>query len=170
MLKEIETRRSCKRYDPTRPVEREKIDEIVKAGLCAANGMNRQNGIVIVITNKTVRDELSALNAEIGNRPGDPFYGAPVVLLVAVKKWWLSPYDGATMIENMLVEATHQGLGSCWIHRAKEELESEKGREILSAAGDLTDYEGVGHVTLGYPLDYKYPDRPIKDGRIIRID
>ena len=171
MLQEIEKRRSCRKFDSDRPVEKDKITEVVNAGLYAASGMGKQNGIVIVISDKSTRNKLSALNAEIAGVSGDPFYGAPVILLVAVKKWQIAVYDGSTMMENMLIEATHQGLGSCWIHRAKEELESESGRAILSAAGlDLTEYEGVGHVALGYSLVETYPPKVIRPGRVFWLE
>ena len=170
MLKELEKRRSCRKYDSNRPVEIEKINEVIKAGLYAASGLNYQYGIIIAITDKAVRDRLADLNTRIGGAESDMFYGAPVILLVAVKKWRNDVYDGSTMIENMLIEATNQGLGSCWIHRAKEELESEEGREILSSTGlDFNEYVGVGHVALGYSLVDEYKPKTIKDGRVFWI-
>lgn len=171
MLEVIEKRRSCRKFDGRMP-EIEKIQAVVKAGLAAPSAINTQGGIVIAITNKEVRDKLSALNAGFGaRRAGDPFYGAPVVLLVAVKKWPLAVYDGSVMIENMLIEATNQGLGSCWIHRAKEELESEEGREILASVGlNLEEYEGVGHVILGYSLVDEFPPKQIKENREFWIE
>lgn len=172
MLNIIEKRRSCRKYDSEKMPEKEKIAEVVKAGLNAPSAINSQNGIIIAITNKEVRDKLSALNASFGpRRAGDPFYGAPVVLLVAVKKWPLAQYDGSTMIENMLLEATNQGLGSCWIHRAKEELESEAGRELLASVGlNLEEYEGIGHVILGYSLVDEFPPKQIKENREFWIE
>lgn len=170
MLDIFKQRRSCRKYDSSRPVEIEKINEVINAGLYAASGLNYQYGIIIAITDKTVRDKLATLNTKIGGAESDMFYGAPVILLVAVKKWRNACYDGSTMIENMLLEATNQGLGSCWIHRAKEELESEEGREILSSVGlDLNEYEGVGHVALGYSLIDEYKPKAIKDGRVFWI-
>ncbi len=151
--------------------EKEKIAEVVKAGLNAPSAINTQNGIIIAITNKEVRDKLSVFNSVGARRPGDPFYGAPVVLLVAVKKWALAVYDGSVMIENMLLEATNQGLGSCWIHRAKEELENPEARELLSSIGlDLEEYEGIGHVALGYSLIDEYPEKQIKENREFWIE
>ena len=170
MLKELKERRSCRKYDSSRPVEVEKINEVINAGLYAASGLNYQYGIIIAITDKKVRDRIAALNTRIGGAESDMFYGAPVILLVAVKKWRNDVYDGSTMIENMLIEATHQGLGSCWIHRAKEELESEEGREILASVGiDFNEYVGVGHVALGYSLVDEYKPKTIKDGRVFWI-
>ena len=169
MLEQIKNRRSVRSYDTNKKVEETKINEVINAGLYAASGMGYQYGIVIAITNKEIRDKLSKLNQEIGGFPKDvdPFYGAPVILLVAVKKWNLAKYDGSTMIQNMMVEACNQGLGSCWIHRAKEELESKEGKEILQSLNiNLDDYEGIGHVILGYSLNNNIKEKIIKDNRV----
>ena len=172
MLEQLKNRRSCRKFNSEKKVETDKIKEVVDAGLYASNGMGYQNGIIIVITNKDIRDKISELNREIGGfKVGiDPFYGAPVILFVAVKKWKNAVYDGSTMIENMMIEATNQELGSCWIHRAKEELESPEGKEILSSLGiNLDEYEGVGHVALGYSAMDNYPPKKIKEGRVYYI-
>lgn len=169
MLEQIKNRRSVRSYDTNKKVEETKINEVINAGLYAASGMGYQYGIVIAIINKEIRDKLSKLNQEIGGFPKDvdPFYGAPVILLVAVKKWNLAKYDGSTMIQNMMVEAYNQGLGSCWIHRAKEELESKEGKEILQSLNiNLDDYEGIGHVILGYSLNNNIKEKIIKDNRV----
>lgn len=129
MLEVIKARRACRSFS-NREVEDNKIKEIVEAGLLAPSGMNRQTPVIIVIKDKKTRDELMKLNAQILNRDMDTFYGAPVIMLVAAHKDGLSIYDGAATIENMLLEATNQGLASCWIHRAKEELELEEGERF----------------------------------------
>ena len=170
MLDIIQARRSSRDFDPLRPVEQEKIDEIVKAGLLAPSGMNRQDGIVIVIKDKEVREELARINGEIMGRSGDPFYGAPVILLVACKKNPYPDLDGGAMIENMLLEATAQGLGSCWIHRAKEEWERDDFRKLLAPLGiAYDDYVGVDHIALGYTLGGKPREKLIKEGRVYQI-
>ena len=167
MLEVIKARRACRSFS-SREVEQEKINEIVEAGLLAPSGMNRQTPIIIVIKDKKTRDELMEINRSIMGRDSDPFYGAPVVLLVASHKEGLSVHDGAATIENMLLEATNQGLGSCWIHRAKEELELEEGKKLLSFTGlNLDDYIGIGHVIIGYPTEgYKPNPKIIKENRV----
>ena len=167
MLEVIKARRACRSFS-SREVEESKIKEIVEAGLLAPSGMNRQTSIIIVIKDKKVRDQLMELNCKIMGRDLDPFYGAPVILLVAAHKDGLSSMDGAATIENMLLEATNQGLASCWIHRAKEELELEEGRKILSFTGlNFDDYIGIGHVIIGYPTeDYKPSPKIIKENRV----
>ena len=164
MLKQLEERRCCRSFDSDRVVEDKKVEEVVKAGLYAANAMNQQSAVIIAITNKEVRDKLAKLNAM--GRDGDTFYGAPVVLLVA-SKGAFAELDGGAMLENMLIEANNQGLAACWIHRAKEELASKEGKELFASLNlDLNEYVGIGHVILGYPKDYEYRPKQIREGRV----
>ena len=168
MLDVIVKRRACRKFS-SQAVEENKIKEIVEAGLMAPSGMGRQTPVVIAIRDKKLRDELSSLNRSfMTNAPEgmDPFYGAPVVLLVAAKKEGLSVHDGAATIENMLLEATNQGLSSCWVHRAEEEIGSSEGRKLLAWTGlNFDEYIGIGHVIIGYSNGYKAPEKIIKDGR-----
>ncbi len=151
ILDVINQRRSIRNFKSEK-VSDEDINKIVEAGLKAPSGMNKQSGIILVITNKEVRDKLAKLNAEIaGFNNMDPFYNAPVILVVLAKKSdFTHVYDGSVMIENMLLEATSLGLGSIWIHRAKEEFESSLGKEILKSLGINDEYEGIGHCAIGY--------------------
>lgn len=168
MIKEIVERRTCRKFDPNKMVKEEDINDIIQAGLLAPSGLNSQEVIIIAITNKEIRDKLSVLNSM--GRGGDPFYGAPVVLLVIAKKSFLAEVNGACVIENMLLEATHLGLGTGWIHRAKEEIESEEGRELLKDTGiNFDDYVGIGHVILGYNDGYEPAPKEIKPNRVYRI-
>ena len=106
----------------------------------------------MAVTNKELRDRLSRMNAKIMGTDIDPFYGAPVVLIVLADKTVPTHvYDGALVMENLMLAAQDLGIGSCWIHRAKEEFESEEGKEILKSLGIEGDYEGIGHCILGYP-------------------
>ena len=152
MLDIIEKRRACRKY-LDKDVEDEKIQEIINAGLLAPSGMNRQTPVIIAIKDKELKKKLSDLNQKVAEFtfPGDPFYGANVIFLVIASKEGLSLHDGAATIENMLLEATNQGLGSCWIHRANEEIMNEEGRKLLAFTGlNFDDYIGIGHVIVGY--------------------
>ena len=166
MLEVIKNRRACRKFD-SRPVEKEKIEEVVNAGLLAPSGMGRQTPVIIAISDKETRDALSQINKLGSDRFVDPFYGAPVVLLVIARKDGLSIWDGSACVENMLLEATNQGLGSCWIHRAEEEIRLPECQKLLSFTGlNFDDYVGVGHVILGYSLMDGYPEKIIKEGRV----
>lgn len=176
-IQNIITRRSVKKYT-SQPVPRELIAEICKAGTYAPTGMNSQSPLIIAVTNRELRDRLSRMNSEIimgrnlktSTAPGaDPFYGAPVVLVVLAKKSvGTHVYDGSLVMENLMLAAHSLGLGSCWIHRAKEEFESEEGKEILRSLGIEGEYEGIGHCIVGYAApDALKPQVARKDDYIV---
>lgn len=151
-LKVLETRRSCRAYKPEL-IEEDKLQAIIKAGTYAATGMGKQSPIIIAVTNKELRNRLSIMNAKImGQGEGfDPFYGAPELLIVlADKSIPTHVYDGSLVMGNMMNAAEDLGIASCWIHRAKEEFESPEGKQILKDLGIEGDYEGIGHLILGY--------------------
>ena len=149
-LEALLTRRSVRSYEARMP-EQELIDKVMEAGLYAASGKNMQTAIIVEVTNKEVRDRLSVINGEILGVTSDPFYGAPVVLVVLADK--SSPnhvYDGALMMGNLMNAAHAVGLGSCWINRAKQIFEREDGKQMLKEWGIEDDYEGIGFCILGY--------------------
>lgn len=149
----IYTRRSYRCYKPD-AVPKDLIEKIVTAGTYAATGMNKQSPIIIAVTNKELRDRLSKLNASIMGRDdgSDPFYGAPVVIIVlAQKDVSTHVYDGSLVLGNMMLAAHECGLGSCWIHRAKEEFELSECKALLNSLGVEGEYEGIGHLIVGYP-------------------
>lgn len=151
-LETLETRRSCRAYQP-QLIEEEKLQTIIKAGTYAASGMGKQSPIIIAVTNQELRDRLSAMNAAVMGKTGiDPFYGAPELLIVLAKKDVATHvYDGSLVMGNLMNAAADLGVGSCWIHRAKEVFESEEGKAILKGLGIEEEYEGIGHLVLGYP-------------------
>lgn len=156
IIEVIKSRRSIKKFKPDM-ISKEIIEQIVEAGTYAPTGKNRQSPIIIAITNKEVRDKLSKLNAEILGTTKDPFYNAPVVLVVLADKTKDTYiYDGSLVMGNLMLAAHSLGIGSCWIHRAKEEFERPEGKEILKSLGIEGEYEGIGHCVLGY-IDGEYP-------------
>lgn len=153
VLSLMQSRRSVRKYRPDM-LPKDVIEQIVTAGTYAANGMGKQSAIIIAVTNKELRDRLSVMNQEIGGwkKGFDPFYGAPVVLIVLADKNWANRvYDGSLVMGNLMLAAHALGIGSCWIHRAKEEFESAEGKAILKSLGIEGEYEGIGHCVLGYP-------------------
>lgn len=169
-IKNMIERRSIRAYKPDM-VKKKDIEEIVKAGTYAATGMNRQSPVIIAVTDQETRDKLSAMNAAIMGTDTDPFYGAPVVLIVlADKSRPTYLYDGSLVMGNMMNAAHSLGLGSCWIHRAKEEFESEEGKELLKKWGVEGDYEGIGHCVIGY-VEGDYPEtKPRKEDYVYYVE
>ena len=170
VLKAMKDRKSVKKFKDT-PVPKQLIEKIVEAGLYAPSGLNKQAPIVIAVTDKQTRDELSRLNA--GSDPffrADPFYGAPCVLVVlADKSAHTYLYDGSLTMGNMLLAAHSLGLGACWIHRAKETFESPEGKAILEKLGIKGDFEGIGNCVIGYP-DMEPASKPRKENRVFYIE
>lgn len=169
VLEAIKTRRSVRKYKPDMLPDNV-LEQIIEAGTYAATGKNVQSPIIIAVTDKKMRDKISALNAKIMGREMDPFYGAPVILIVLADK--SAPnhvYDGTLVMGNLMLAAHALGIGSCWIHRAKEEFELPEGKEILKQLGIEGEYEGIGHCALGY-VDGEYPKcHPRKDNWVYYI-
>lgn len=168
IIQNMLTRRSIRKYRPD-PVPQELLNEVLTAGEYAATGMGRQSPIILAVTDKAVRDELSAINAKIMGRDGDSFYGAPAVLVVlADKSVPTHVYDGTLVMGNLMNAAHAVGLGSCWIHRAKETFELPEGKAILAKLGIEGDYEGIGNLIIGYPDEVKEA-KPRKDNYVYYI-
>lgn len=169
-LQNLLTRTSTKKYKSD-PVPKELIEKIVEAGTHAPSGLNKQSPIILAITDRQVRDELSKLNA--GKDPffrSDPFYGAPVVLVVlADKSVPTYLYDGSLVMENLMLAAHALGLGSCWIHRAKETFELPEGKALLEKLGIQGEYEGIGNCIVGY-ADTEPQIKPRKENRVYYVD
>ena len=167
IVKSIVERRSVRKYSDKMP-SKELINEVIKCGLYAPSGRNFQGVKIIAVTNKEKRDEISELNRTIGGwaEGFDPFYGAPAMLIVIADKTRPTCiYDGSLVMGSLMLGAHSLGLGSCWIHRAKEEFESLWGRDFLSSLGIEGDWEGIGHCALGFaegsaaPAPERKPDR-----------
>lgn len=172
-IQTLKSRRSVRNFSD-KPVEKDLIEKIIDAGLWAPSGMGKQAPIILAVTNKELRDRLSAMNADIMRAAGrgpaegfDPFYGGPVVLVVlADKSVPTHVYDGALVMGNLMNAAASLGVDSIWIHRAKEEFDSEEGKAILAEVGVEGDYEGIGHCVLGYASEPTGEGAARKDGRV----
>jgi len=168
-LKTLIERRSCRSYKSD-PIPTEVLDQILEAGSYAATGMGKQSPIMIAVTDKKTRDQLSKMNAAVMGASNDPFYGAPVVIVVLANRavpTYL--YDGSLVMGNLMNAAHSLGIASCWIHRAKEEFDSAEGKAILKDLGIEGDYEGIGHCILGYAAQENKTAAPRKEKYIYRI-
>lgn len=162
-------RRSIRKYKPEQ-VSDEKLNAVLEAGLWAPTGMNKQNVIMVAVRDKETRDQLSKMNAAVLGATHDPFYGAPcVVVVLGDPDVYPIVENGSLVLGNMMNAAYEVGLGSCWIHRAKQMFESEEGKELLKKWGLPETLVGVGNCILGYPDEEPAPKARI-EGRIIKID
>ena len=134
--------------------------------------MGKQAVVTVAVTNKELRDKIAKDNCKIGgwDESFDPFYGAPVILIVLAEKDWRNRvYDGSLVIGNMMLAAHSLGLGSIWIHRAKEEFETEEYKKMLKDIGVQGEWEGIGHCAIGY-IDGDIPKpAPRKENRVYHI-
>ena len=159
VVKAMKERRSVRKFKAELPKKAD-LEQVVEAGLFAASAMGRQATKMVVVTDRKLRDRISEMNRKVGGWDAgfDPFYGAPAMIIVlAEKDWGNRVYDGSLVMGNLMLAAHSLGLGSIWIHRAREEFESDEGKEILRSLGIEGDWDGIGHCAIGY-TDGAVPD------------
>ncbi len=168
-LTTLKKRRSCRAFKPDL-IEDEKLDAIIEAGTYAATGRGKQSPIIIAVKNQEMRNKLSKMNAAIMGADFDPFYGALEILIVlADKDIPTYIYDGSLVMGNLMNAAADLGIASCWIHRAKEEFESEEGKAILKELGIEGNYEGIGHLAIGYAAKPENEPAPRKSNYVYYV-
>ena len=168
-IRTLKNRCSTKKY-LTRQVEDALLDAVLETGLYAPTGMNNQKVVTVAVRDKATRDLLSRMNARVMGAEGDPFYGAPCVIVVLSdpeRRTWVE--DGSLVMGNLMNAATALGLGSCWIHRAKEMFDSPEGKDLLKKWGLPETLRGVGNCILGY-ADGEPVRKPRAEGRIVKVD
>lgn len=167
VLESLQTRRSCRKYED-RQITREELDAVLEAGTWAPTAMGTQNPLIVVVQDKEKIAAIERLNgAVMGNPDGHPFYGAPTVAIVfADSTRGTYVEDGSLVMGNLLNAAHAVGLGSCWIHRAKESFESPEGKAMKAEWGIPESYVGIGNCILGYAVQ-EAPARPRKEGYVI---
>ena len=168
-IKTLTERRSVRAYKPDQ-VPEDVLAQILKAGEYAPSGMGMQSAVMVVVQDPETIQTLSRINAFIMGSEGDPFYGAPTVIVVladpAVGTW---REDGSLVMGNLMNAAHAVGLGSCWIHRAYEEFQSPEGKALLKKWGVPENYVGVGHCILGYAKGEARPPKERKADYVVRV-
>lgn len=169
-LIDLKTRRSCRKYKPEQ-IREEELNEILEAGVYAPTGMGAQSPVIVVVQDQPTISLLSKLNARVMGGSGDPFYGAPTLLIVLADRNRGTYLDDGNMVIANLLNAAHAvGVDSCYIYRAREVFESAEGKALLEKWGISGDYVGIGNVILGYGLPEGIREAaPRKDGYIIRV-
>lgn len=163
------TRRSVRAYKPD-PVPTALLEEVLRAGTYAPTGGGRQSPVLVAVTDKAARDEISRLNAAVMGKDTDPYYGAPVLVLALAdpaSSTWVE--DASCALENMMLAAHALGLGSVWVHREREIFDSEAGKALLRTWGLPETLRGVGSIALGYASGPAPAPAPRKDGYIVRV-
>lgn len=166
-LKTLCERRSIRKYRPEQ-VSREELEAILKAGTFAPTGRNSQSPVMVVVQDPGLIAKLAKLNAEIWGKDVDPFFGAPTDIIVfSDKRVHTYLYNGSLVMGNLMNAAHSVGVGSCWVHRAKEMFETEFGRELMKKWGLDENYEGIGNCVIGYAAGDIPAAKPRKDGYVI---
>ncbi|MBE6493056.1 MAG: nitroreductase family protein [Methanosphaera stadtmanae] len=179
-LNDLKSRRSIRKFKEEQ-ISDEVLNKILEAGTYAPTGMGEQAPIILVIQRKDIIERLSQWNKSFfpdellkakDADDVDPFYGAPTVLIVLADSTIpTAVYDGSLVMGNLLNAAHALGVGACWIHRAKEEFDSQQGKELLKVWDIPEKYIGIGHCILGYPVDdVEFNISPRKEDYVIYID
>ena len=161
-------RRSVRKFSDQQ-VPDELLDQVLEAGLYAPTGMNTQNIYMVAVRDKETRDLMMKLNAAVMGREGDPFYGAPCVIVVLGDASGYPVVENGSLVLGNLMNAAHAvGLGSCWIHRAKQTFETEEGKALLKKWGLPQHLVGIGNCILGFAEEVPEA-RPRKGGRLLKV-
>ncbi len=168
-LELIKTRRSCRKYADT-PVADDELHAVVEAGTYAPTGHGSQDPVVVAVRDAALRSRLSAMNAAVMGTDSDPYYGAPVFLLVfASASNANAVQDGSCVLENMMLAAHAVGLASCWINREREMFATDEGKQLMREMGLPDGLVGIGALALGHAAAAPRPAKPRKTGWLVEL-
>ena len=169
-LEIIRTRRSYRSYQP-KQITDEQLNAVLEAGTYAPTSRGLQSPFIVAIQNEELKARLAKMNAEIMGVTTNPYYDAPTYVLVFVPSDAPNGIQDASLVmENMMLAAHAQGLGSCWIHREREMFATEEGKELMQQWGLPEGLVGIAALALGYPNGEPSLAKPRKEGytRVIR--
>lgn len=171
-LEVLKNRRSIRKFQKTQ-VNQDTLDLVLQAGTYAPTANGDQQPVIVAVRNPEQVEELDRLNARVLNSEGHahPYYGAPMILFVLAPADGIAPVEDASLVAGNLMNAAYAvGLGSCWIHRAREVFETEEGKELLKKWGLPENMMGVASIAMGYP-DCEMPKAaPRKKDYIVQVD
>ena len=143
----IRVRRSVRVFSDQEILD-EDINKIIEAGICAPSAKNQQPWEFIVIKDKNILNKLSEKLS--------PLYAkSKVTIILCQRKDGLSSptrvaQDMSACMQNMMLEATKLGIGSCWIGTYPDLERMNPLIEELNIPSNIEPFCGL---TLGYPLD-----------------
>ena len=156
VLEVIRTRRSIRKYEG-KPVEREKLQNILEAARLAPSAGNKQPWDFILVTEQKVKEKLRSSY----NR--DWFISAPAIIVLCghpeqawarrkgvfqKEAYW--KVDVSIAMQNLILTAWEEGLGTCWIGGFKE----DKVKKALNIPNNI---RVVAMTPVGYPAEEKGP-------------
>jgi glutathione peroxidase-family protein len=160
VLSNMMARRSIRKY-LNKPVEHEKLEAIVKCGINAPSGMNRQPWIVRVVEDqKLIADVNQAAERSL-------FYDAPALICVCTPANGGGELDAGLLGENMMLAAQSMGLGTCCLGGPVRFLVSnEKCKFFLDRLDIPADYKLNYILSIGYPNEQ--PDAKPRDASKVK--
>ena len=160
VLSNMMARRSIRKY-LNKPVEHEKLEAIVKCGINAPSGMNRQPWIVRVVEDqKLIADVNQAAERSL-------FYDAPALICVCTPANGGGELDAGLLGENMMLAAQSMGLGTCCLGGPVRFLVSnEKCKFFLDRLDIPADYKLNYILSIGYPDEQ--PDAKPRDASKVK--
>lgn len=173
----IMSRRSIRNYKQI-PVSRDTMQVILKAGINAPNGQNRQSWEIRVVDNPGTMSEIkAAMSAANPDVPmaGDSFRNAPVMAFIAADTSYdFSLLDCGMLSENMVLSAWSMGVGSICLGSPVRFLDGSESirsnpeiRKVMDKLGFSEGYRLVLCVGFGYPLES--PDAKPRDENKFRF-
>ncbi len=155
MLEVIKKRRSVRAYQE-KPVEEEKIWEILKAVQMAPSANHHRPWEFVVVQDKNLKEKLSQAT------PWGGFISqAPVAIVLCAdeekSRHWLE--DAAIVGGYLYLEVTNQGLGTCWVQvcGSKTEGGEESEEYVRNLLGIPQNFQVVAVFPLGYPAQHLEP-------------
>ena len=170
VIENILTRRSIRSFKDW-PLAEDDLEQIVRAGIYAPSGMNRQSWHFSVLTGKDlIRKLASAIGKELGRDESYDFYN-PAALIICSNERDNSngEADCACAMENIFLAARSYGVGSVWINQMQNINDRPAVRALLNEIGVPADHVIYGVAALGY-ADPSIPVEPKeRTGKVVYV-
>lgn len=165
VLDNIATRTSIRDYE-ARPVEKEKIEKMLRAAMAAPTAMNKQPWHFVVVDQRNVLDALAGTNPY-----AKMLKKAPLAIVVCGntdkmiegggRDFWIQDASAAT--ENLLLAAHAMGLGAVWTGAYPSEERCISISKVLSLSDNLIP---LNMIVVGYPAEHPQPKQKFKEENI----
>lgn len=165
VLDNIATRTSIRDYE-ARPVEKEKIEKMLRAAMAAPTAMNKQPWHFVVVDQRNVLDALAGANPY-----AKMLKKAPLAIVVCGntdkmiegggRDFWIQDASAAT--ENLLLAAHAMGLGAVWTGAYPSEERCISISKVLSLSDNLIP---LNMIVVGYPAEHPQPKQKFKEENI----
>ena len=152
VLNNILTRRSIRAFKKEQ-IKDDELEMILKAGIYAPSGMNKQSWQFTVVQNKEKIEALAkVVREELGRDEGYNFYAPPTLIMLSNERDNNNGLaDCSCALENIFLMANSLGIGSCWINQLKTICDNKKVRDLLNEFEIPENHIVWGMASIGYP-------------------